>query len=240
MQPTLSVLVPVYNAQCVLGQLIGQWIEILPDLTPHFELLIIDDGSTDATSEIAYELARDYPQIGLVRHPSRLGMAAAVRTGMTRTSGEMVLVRDEQSRADLYDLPKLWRFAGQHDIILGRVAHRSHVGWVPRLPGAPLPAEAMRPGMLLFHRRVARGWLTLGGMEELLAHLQRKGYPMLEVDVRVSSAEPDIAMLAEQIARRASTSNTPGQESRMPTRPAILEPKRPNYLARLKAFALGE
>ena len=239
LEPTLSVLVPVYNAQRALGPILAQLVEVLPDISPQFEMLVIDDGSTDATPEVAQEMAADYPQIGFVAHPSRLGMAAAVRTGLARSSGEMVLVRDEECRADLYDIPKLWRHANMHDIVLGRVPSQSIAGTIPRLPinvATRTPTE-LRPPLQLLHRRVTRGWLTLGGHEELLVHLARKGYPMMEVEVRDRQPMADPAMIAEKIAQRWLT---PVSGTAAMVQPKIMEPRRPNYLAKLKAFALGE
>lgn len=236
MEPTLSVLLPVYNAQRILGQILAQLIEILPDVTPQFEMLVIDDGSTDATTEVAHELAMDYPQIGVVHHPTRLGMATMIRSGLARTSGEMVLIRDEDCRADLYDISKLWRHAANHDIVLARSPSQSAAGFIPRLPAGMtmrLPGE-FRPPLQLLHRRVARGWLTLGGAEELLAHLARKGYPLLEVEVRDARPVVGPANLAEVLAQRWGSPQT------KTTDPKGSELKRPNYLAKLKAFAWGE
>ena len=57
--------------------------------------LIIDDGSTDATSEVAHELTHHYPQVRVVRHGTSLGREAAIRTGLKRSQGEVVVMRDE-------------------------------------------------------------------------------------------------------------------------------------------------
>lgn len=235
LEPTLSVLLPVYNAQRMLGQMLAQLVEILPDVSQQFEVLVIDDGSTDATHEIARELAMDYPQLGIVSHPTRLGMATAIRTGLARTTGEMVLLRDEDSRADLHDIPKLWRLGDKHDIVIARTPSQTAAGSIPRLPAGMtmrMPSE-LRPPLALLHRRVTRGWLTLGGAEELLSHLSRKGYPMAEVEVRDEKPVIHPASLVETIAKRYTGSSVAAH-------PKVNEPKRPNYLAKLKAFALGE
>jgi len=67
---------------------------VLSDLSSRFELIIIDDGSIDATIEVADELAGCYPQITALRHAKSLGRAVAIRTGMRQSKGDIVLVHD--------------------------------------------------------------------------------------------------------------------------------------------------
>ena len=57
-------------------------------------MLIIDDGSNDATNEVAHELTRLFPQVRLFRHELPLGQEAAIRTGLAHSRGEMVVLRD--------------------------------------------------------------------------------------------------------------------------------------------------
>lgn len=94
LQRSLSVLLPVHNAQSTLADMVADLLEFASDWTHKFELLIIDDGSTDATSEVAHELSRCYPQIRAIRHATRMGRETAIRTGLEQSVGEMVFVRD--------------------------------------------------------------------------------------------------------------------------------------------------
>ena len=87
-QRSLSVLLPVKDAQATLTALVHEILDLATDLGGQFELLIIDDGSTDATSEVAHELTHDYPQVRVVRHGMPLGREAAIRTGLDRSQGE--------------------------------------------------------------------------------------------------------------------------------------------------------
>ena len=95
MQHSLSVLLPVKDAQATLTALVHENLDVAADSGDQFELLIIDDGSTDATSEVAHELTHHYPQVRVVRHGTSLGREAAIRTGLKRSQGEVVVVRDE-------------------------------------------------------------------------------------------------------------------------------------------------
>jgi dolichol-phosphate mannosyltransferase len=93
LERSLTVLLPVQDAQSTLADTVVEVLEVASDWTDRLELLIIDDGSTDATSEVAHELVRHYPQVRAVRHSSPLGRDAAVRTGLAQSQGEVVVVQ---------------------------------------------------------------------------------------------------------------------------------------------------
>jgi glycosyltransferase involved in cell wall biosynthesis len=105
----LSVLLPVYNAQGKLAADAAEILEVLSQWHGPFELCILDDGSTDETAEEARELSALYPQVRLIRHPVRLGLAEAIQTGLDHTHGEVVLLGDEDYCLDPDDLRTLWR-----------------------------------------------------------------------------------------------------------------------------------
>jgi hypothetical protein len=92
LERSLTVLLPVCDAQATLAATISEVLDIAADLTDRFELVIIDDGSADATSEVAHELRRHYPQVRVVRHGKPLGWDAALRTGLAHSHGEHILV----------------------------------------------------------------------------------------------------------------------------------------------------
>lgn len=95
MQRSLSVLLPVKDVQATLSASVHEILDLAADTIERFELLIIDDGSTDATSEVAQELTSSYPQVRLIRHGAPLGRDAAIHTGLKRSQGEVVVIRDE-------------------------------------------------------------------------------------------------------------------------------------------------
>ncbi len=94
MQCSLSVLFPVKDAQATLAASVHEILDVAADTSNSFELLIIDDGSCDATPEVAHELTRHYPQIRLVRHARPLGHDAAIDTGLQRSQGDVVVVHE--------------------------------------------------------------------------------------------------------------------------------------------------
>ena len=120
LNPSLSVILPVYNAQRQLARQVANLLEVLPDLTARFEILIVDDGSTDHTDEIAHELRAKYPQLKIARHAWQRGMAAAVQTGMARSCGDIVFVQEEGAEISPADLRRLWELRGDERLILAR------------------------------------------------------------------------------------------------------------------------
>ena len=106
---TLSVLLPVYNANGNLEPGVTEILDVLSELSRRFELCILDDGSTDDTADTARELAARYPQIRVIRHPVRLGLSEAIQTGLDHTDGEVILVGDEDYCLEPDDLRTLWQ-----------------------------------------------------------------------------------------------------------------------------------
>ena len=106
---TLSVLLPVHNAQATLEADIGQMLDVLPELTHDFHLMILDDGSTDATCEVAQELTTRFPQVKYHRHSRCRGADAAIRDGLARTQSPVVLAHNGQPRIDAAEVLRVWR-----------------------------------------------------------------------------------------------------------------------------------
>jgi hypothetical protein len=83
-------------------------LDLLPELTHDFDLVIIDDGSTDATCEVAHDLATQFPQVKYHRHSRRRGADAVIRDGLTRTKSPVVLAHNGQPRIDAAEVLRVW------------------------------------------------------------------------------------------------------------------------------------
>lgn len=120
MVPSLSIVLPVHNAEATLAENVCRLLEMLPDLAERFEVLVVDDGSTDHTAELAQELAVRFPQVSVVRHARRRGMATAIQTGIEHTRGEFILVQDERQTISPRDVRKLWQMRHDDDLVVAR------------------------------------------------------------------------------------------------------------------------
>lgn len=112
MDRSLSLVLPIYNAQFSLVRRVRRLLEFLPELTSQFDIVIVDDGSTDQTDEVADELAVQYPQIRVHRHPRRLGESVAAQTGVRMAEGNIVYVQPENESINENDLRRLMDVEG--------------------------------------------------------------------------------------------------------------------------------
>src|SRR5262245_39053810 len=92
---SLLVVLPVRNAQATLTARAAELLEVLPELCADFDLLLIDNGSTDATLDVACELADQFPQVHVARHGAPVEVAGIVRTALAHSRCERILLCDE-------------------------------------------------------------------------------------------------------------------------------------------------
>ena len=149
MKPSVSVLLPVFNAQLRLENDVAALLELLAELADRFELLIVDDGSTDDTTDVARQLSLLYPQVRTVRHPLRLGLAEVVQTGLDATDGEILIVGDENRGIDPDDLQQLWPLRNQRGLVMARrpaaASQRPLAGKAPGLESRTPAGGRRRP-----------------------------------------------------------------------------------------------
>src|SRR5262249_25022919 len=88
---TVSVLLPAHNAEADIEKVIADWVSILEALARPYTLVVSDDGSTDRTAEQVEGLSGHNSRIRLLRHPSRRGFGAAVRTGLEAAVDPLVV-----------------------------------------------------------------------------------------------------------------------------------------------------
>ena len=106
---SLTIVLPVYNGETRLRKCVGEILELASELTARFGVLIIDDGSTDATFEVAEELAALYPQVSVLRHRHRRGLGPTIDYAQRRVRSDAVIVHDGVTPIDPNQVRSLWR-----------------------------------------------------------------------------------------------------------------------------------
>ena len=108
MSPSLSVILPVTNAESILASKLIELLEIVSELTDAIDVLIVDDGSTDNTEEVAAELCRQFPQVALLRQSILDGQIDAAQLGIANTTGDIVLVHDITTSLSTHAIRQFW------------------------------------------------------------------------------------------------------------------------------------
>ena len=118
--PDFSVVVPVRNEADNISPLIAELKTVMTALQP-YEIVIVDDGSDDATPEALRDQARACPEIRVIRHRSSAGQSAAITTGVNEARAGIIITLDGDGQNDPADIPALldrFREADNPDLLL--------------------------------------------------------------------------------------------------------------------------
>ncbi len=112
----LSYFFPAHNEEANVRELVGEALETLPTLAEVFEIIVVNDGSRDATGAIADELAAANPGVvRAVHHPTNLGYGAALLSGFRAAGHELVTFTDGDRQFRVADLGRLTARLGEAD-----------------------------------------------------------------------------------------------------------------------------
>lgn len=175
--PALSVVVMAFNEAESLAATVGEIVATLSPMPLTHEVIIVDDGSDDATSELADELAQRVSGVRVVHHPTNLGLGGVYRTGFATACGELVTFFPADGQFPASIIKQFLDEIGERDMVLGYLARGRDtafgkaISWCERrlyhaLVG-PMPTFQ---GVLMFRRRLldrfpprcrGRGWGVL-------------------------------------------------------------------------------
>lgn len=222
--PSLSIVIPAYNEEARLPATLRTILEYLGRSFPgQFEILVVDDGSSDRTAAITEEIARERAEVRLLRNPGNRGKGYSVRHGMLQARGDWVLFTDADLSAPIEELEKL-RAAVEREqaaIAIGsRALDRSLIGvhqpwwreWAGRIFNGimrvvvGLPFRDTQCGFKLFRRDAVeaifpRQRIERFGFDVEVLYLARKlGFRTVEVPVRWNHAEGTrVSMLRDSL-----------------------------------------
>ena len=193
---SLSVIFPAFNEEDSIRTLIEIARRVLPDLAEIWEIIIVNDGSHDATGAICDELATRHPEVRAIHHPANRGYGAALKSGITAAKHDLIFFTDSDGQFDLKELHQLIRWSNQYPIVAGYRKRRQDpphrllnaMGWkvlVRIVLG--LKVRDIDCAFKLFHREVFNHVQirSVGAMvnTEILAQATRLGMRMHEVEV---------------------------------------------------------
>ena len=194
--PSVTLVLPAWNEAEVIAQAIAEAESALSDLTDRYEIIVVDDGSTDETSTVVRQAAFANPSIRLIRHDGNLGYGAALRDGFAAATCDLVAFTDADCQFDLTELDRLMFLSKRYQVVCGYRIDRKdsrlrcfYSRVYNRLVQCLLGTEIrdVDCALKLFHREVVQGLrITTSGFlvnSELLTEAKRQSHSVVEVGV---------------------------------------------------------
>ncbi|HLV78806.1 MAG TPA: dolichyl-phosphate beta-glucosyltransferase [Chthonomonadaceae bacterium] len=118
--PTLSIVVPAYNEETRLGATLDRMLAYFDAQGYPYEILVVDDGSTDGTAGVVEKVAAERPQVRLLSYSPNRGKGYAVRYGMLRAQGQRILFSDADLATPIEEVEALAaQLDAGYDIAIG-------------------------------------------------------------------------------------------------------------------------
>jgi glycosyltransferase involved in cell wall biosynthesis len=116
---SITVAMPAYNEAENIEAMIEDVIQVMNPLADDYEVIVVDDGSGDGTAQVVRSLEQRYPRVRLVQHQVNQGYGAAVFSGLTSASKELVFFTDSDRQFDLREIEKLLDLIHKADLVVG-------------------------------------------------------------------------------------------------------------------------
>ena len=127
-KPGLSVVVPVFNEQECIGALLDEIRGVMPSL-PAYEVIVVDDGSSDRTPALLQEFARNWTELRIVTFVRNAGQSAAMACGFREARFDHVVAMDGDGQSDPADIPRIAELLHSYPLVCGYRAKRRDTLW---------------------------------------------------------------------------------------------------------------
>lgn len=194
---SLSVVLPAYNDSKSIPIIINKLIKLLPTLTRDFEIIVVNDASTDGTRQVLERIKKTTKQLFVVHHQLNQGYGATIWDGFIQAKKEFIFYTDGDGQYDVDELPKLTALMDSRtDMVSGYKINRSDT-LLRKILGAIhnqlmrrvfyIPVKDVDCDFRLFRRAILKGLnvTTKSGAfdVELMSRLGRKKIIIKEVGI---------------------------------------------------------
>jgi len=189
----ISVIVPVFNEEENLPILVPQLFEVLKGIGLPFEMIFVDDGSSDGSREILRRMASQYRSLHVIRLKENRGLSTALHAGIREAQGEKIVTLDSDLQNDPADIPRLMEYMADYDMATGWRQKREDP-WLKKISSKianavrnRLSGEDIRDSactLRVFKRECLKDIKPFNGMHRFFSTLARtEGYRVIEVPV---------------------------------------------------------
>lgn len=125
-QKSLSLFLPVYNEEKIIDNTISAILKVVEPLIDDYEILIINDGSTDSSKEKILSWMKKCERIKLIEHKTNLGYGSALREGFKNAKKGLILYTDADLPEDLNEIKKVLPLTEVYDLVIGYRVNREY------------------------------------------------------------------------------------------------------------------
>lgn len=118
-RPEITIGIPAYNERECLESVVRNARDVLGRLAESYEILIVDDGSTDGTGALADELSARWPEVRVVHHPENLSFSGAIRTLHRSSQGQWLFLCPADGQVDVAEIEQFLTHRSGADVVLG-------------------------------------------------------------------------------------------------------------------------
>ncbi|HEY3991595.1 MAG TPA: glycosyltransferase [Ktedonobacteraceae bacterium] len=129
---SLSLVLPAYNEEEIIAATIERASSVLTKLIRDFEVIVVNDGSTDRTGSILAHLSASDPRVRVVTHERNQGYGATLADGFAAANKDLTFFMDADGQFDIQDLARLLPFINQYDAVIGYRMKRQDT-WMRKL-----------------------------------------------------------------------------------------------------------
>lgn len=132
---SVSVVIPVYNEEGAIGNTLIGVDRILKNMDIEYEIIVVDDGSTDKTALNLQDVLQSIDHIRLLRHENNRGYGAALKTGCKKSNYEKILIIDADNTYPIEQIPLLLKTAASYEMVVGsRTAPGAKLSFLRQIP----------------------------------------------------------------------------------------------------------
>ncbi|HVP39629.1 MAG TPA: glycosyltransferase family 2 protein [Candidatus Saccharimonadales bacterium] len=119
MNESISFVFPMYNERENIEEMIFRTLAVAPELTRDFEIVVVDDASTDGSGAIVDRLAERHPAVRCIHHPVNRKLGGALRTGFAASTKALAVYTDSDLPIDMNDIKLALPYIEQADVLIG-------------------------------------------------------------------------------------------------------------------------
>lgn len=162
-----TVIIPAYNEQSAIGNVITQVRSVMNDAKIQHEIIVVDDGSTDKTFEIAKTSG-----VRVIRHGKNFGYGASLKTGIRESKNDAILIIDADGTYPAKNIPKILEELGNSDMVVGaRIGQNVNIPitrrpwkWLLRKLAEYITGETipdLNSGLRAFHKPIVLQYINI-------------------------------------------------------------------------------